>query len=59
MIFSKKKITLEYTIEQCTECGTLTKRKFLDGDILFSKPSKCNLCNSQTRIEKIFGQTLE
>jgi len=59
MIFSKKKITLEYTVEQCTKCGTLTKRKFKDGDMLFTKLSKCNSCDATTRIEKIFGETIE
>lgn len=59
MIFSKKKITTEYTVEQCTKCGTITKRKFNDGDILFAKTSKCNSCDGFRRIEKIFGETIE
>ncbi|QLH03150.1 hypothetical protein C5F47_06105 [Nitrosopumilus cobalaminigenes] len=59
MIFSKKKITTEYTVEQCTKCGTLTRRKFKDGDVLFAENSKCNSCDGLTRIEKIFGETIE
>jgi NAD-dependent SIR2 family protein deacetylase len=59
MIFSKKKITIEYTVEQCTKCGTLTKRKFNEGDILFTKLSKCASCDGLMRIEKIFGETIE
>ena len=59
MIFSKKKITTEYTVEQCTKCGTLTKRKFKNGDILFTELSKCTSCDGLARIEKIFGETLE
>jgi hypothetical protein len=59
MIFSKKKITTEYTVEQCTKCGTLTKRKFREDDVLFSELSKCNSCDGSTRIEKIFGETIE
>jgi hypothetical protein len=59
MIFSKKKITTEYTVEQCTKCGTLTTRKFKDGDMLFAELSKCNSCDVTTRIEKIFGETIE
>ncbi len=59
MIFSKKKITTEYTVEQCTKCGTLTKRKFDSADILFAELSKCNSCDGRNRIEKIFGETLE
>ena len=59
MIFSKKKITTEYTMEQCVKCGAKTKRKFNDGDVLFAEISKCNLCDGLTRIEKIFGETIE
>ena len=59
MIFKKKKITTEYTVEQCSNCGTITKRKFHAGDVLFAEISKCNSCNEQTRIEKIFGETIE
>jgi len=59
MIFSKKKITTAYTVEQCTKCNTLTKRKFHDGDVLFTESTKCNSCDGLTRIEKIFGETIE
>ncbi|MCV0431625.1 hypothetical protein [Nitrosopumilus sp.] len=59
MIFSKKKITTEYTVEQCTKCGTITKRKFHQGDILFTEISHCHSCDGLTRIEKIFGETVE
>jgi len=59
MIFSKKKTTTAYTVEQCTKCGTLTKRKFHDGDVLFTKSVKCDSCDGLTRIEKIFGETIE
>ena len=59
MIFSKKKITIEYTVEQCTKCGILIMRKFKDGDLLFAEISKCNSCDGLTRIEKIFGETIE
>lgn len=59
MIFSKKKITTEHTVEKCTKCGTITKRKFHYGDVLFAEMSKCNSCEGMTRIEKIFGETIE
>jgi hypothetical protein len=59
MIFSKKKITTEYTVEQCTKCGTMTKRKFAIGDTLFEEKSKCTSCDGLMRIEKIFGETVE
>lgn len=59
MIFSKKKITIAYTIEQCTKCKTLTKREFHDGDVLFSKLSKCTFCDGLTMVEKIYGESTE
>ena len=59
MIFSKKKITTEHTVEQCTKCGTLTKRTFAKGDVLFAEKSKCNSCDGLMRIEKIFGETVD
>jgi hypothetical protein len=59
MIFSKKKITLAYTVVKCSKCKMIQKRKFTEGDILFSESSKCNSCGESTLIEKIFGETLE
>ena len=59
MIFSKEKITIAYTAEQCTKCQMLRKRKFAEGDVLFSESSKCSSCDGVTLIEKIFGETLE
>jgi hypothetical protein len=59
MIFSKKKITIAYTVEQCTKCKMLTKRKFNEGDVLFADVSKCNSCGGLVQIEKIFGESSE
>ncbi len=59
MIFSKKKITIAYTIEKCPKCEMQRKRKFTEGDILFAKSSKCSSCDGITLIEKIFGESLE
>ena len=59
MIFSKKKITIAYTVEQCTKCKMLTKRKFNDGDVLFAESSKCGSCGGLIQIEKIFGESSE
>ena len=59
MIFSKKKIIIAYTVEQCTKCKILTKRKFHEGDILFAQLSECSSCNEPIRIEKIFGESFE
>ncbi len=59
MIFSKKKITTAYAVEKCKKCGMLRKRKFTEGDILFSESSKCTSCDGMARIEKIFGESIE
>ena len=59
MIFKKKKITLEYTVEKCSKCGIEEKRKYSEGDMLFSQCSKCTSCDGTMLIEKIFGETLE
>ncbi len=59
MIFSKKKITIAYTVEQCTKCKILTKRKFDEGDVLFADVSKCGSCDGLILIEKIFGESSE
>jgi len=59
MMFSKKKIIIAYAVEKCKKCGTLRKRKFTEGDILFTESSKCTLCDGMTSIEKIFGETVE
>jgi len=58
MIFSKKKITIAYTVEKCKKCGMLRKRKFAESDVLFAE-SKCTSCDGITSIEKIFGETIE
>jgi len=59
MMFSKKKIIIVYTVEKCKKCGMLRKRKFTEGDVLFTKSSKCTSCDGMASIEKIFGETIE
>lgn len=58
-MFSKKKITLEYTVEKCNSCGNTTQRKFKKGDVLFAELAKCQTCEGTICIDKIFGETLE
>ena len=59
-MFEKKKISLtSFTVEQCNSCNQQIKRKFKEGDILFSETSKCKLCDGKLQIQKIFGETLE
>ncbi len=59
MMFSKKNIVIAYTVEKCKKCGMLRKRKFAEGDVLFTESSKCTSCDRLTSIEKIFGETIE
>ena len=59
MMFSKKKTIPAYAVEKCKKCGMLRKRKFIEGDILFTESSKCASCDGMTSIEKIFGETIE
>ncbi len=59
MMFSKKKIIIAYTVEKCKKCGMQRKRKFTEGDILFTESSNCTSCDGMTSIEKIFGETIQ
>ena len=59
MIFEKKKITTAYTIEQCNSCHKEIKRKFKEGDYLFSKTVKCPSCDGVLFVDKIYGETIE
>jgi len=60
MNFSKKKkITVAFTLEECTKCNAQKKRNFSEGDVLFNPSSKCTICGDITRIEKIFGESLK
>jgi len=58
-MFTKKKITVAYTVEKCNKCGLEKKREYKAGDFLFTELSKCNSCSGVTFIEKIFGETIE
>jgi len=58
-MFSKEKTVIAYTVEKCTQCNLERKRKFNEGDFLFSETSKCASCSGSTMIEKIFGESAE
>ena len=58
-MFSKEKVIREYTGEKCKKCNLERKRKYHEGDILFTETSKCDSCDGMTTIEKIFGETIE
>ena len=57
-MFEKKKVTAAYTMEQCKSCHKEIKRKFKEGDLLFSETVKCTSCDGILSIEKIFGETI-
>ena len=59
MIFSKEKQIIAYTVEKCKSCNLEKKRKFSEGDYLFSETSKCDSCEGIMQIEKIYGETIE
>ena len=58
-MFSKEKIVIAYTLEKCNSCNLERKRKFKEGDHLFSQTSKCDSCDGVLAIEKIFGETVD
>jgi len=58
-MFSKEKVTLEFTVEKCDKCNKEHKRKFSEGDYLFKQVSDCSSCVGSMVIEKIFSETLE
>lgn len=57
-MFDKKKTTITYTVEQCKSCHKEIKRKFKEGDFLFSDTVKCPSCDGMLSIEKIFGEII-
>jgi hypothetical protein len=60
MIFSKKeKQIVAYTTEKCPSCKKELKRKFKEGDCLFTESSQCKSCKIPMSIAKIFGESIE
>lgn len=60
MMFGKKeKPMIAYTVERCTSCNNEVKRKFKEGDCLFTPTSECEKCKNTMSIAKIFGQPTE
>ncbi|MGQ0376741.1 MAG: hypothetical protein ACT4OW_04455 [Nitrososphaerota archaeon] len=58
-MFSKKEEKETYTVEICTSCNNMTKRKFKAGDFLFKKTSECQSCKGKIIIEKIFAESIK
>ena len=50
---SKNKISTCYTSMECNSCKTIKKRKFTDGDIVFSTSENCSNCDGKMMITKI------
>jgi len=59
MTKTENKLTTCYTFIECTSCKLSKKRKFIDGDIVFSTPEDCSECDGKMLITKIFGVTMD
>ena len=56
---SKNKISTCYTSTECNSCKFIKKRKFTDGDIVFSTAENCSECDGKMIITKIFGVVMD
>ena len=56
---SENKLTTCYTFLKCNSCQFSKKRKFSNGDIVFSSPENCSECDEKMMITKIFGVTMD
>ena len=56
---SKNKISTCYTSMECDLCKFLKKRKFSDGDVVFSTSEVCSECDGKMLITKIFGVIMD
>ena len=59
MTKTENKLTTCYTFIECTSCKLSKKRKFIDGDIVFSTQEDCSECDGKMLITKIFGVTMD
>jgi len=56
---SKRKLSTPYTFLKCQSCKITMKRKFEDGDIVFSVTQSCSDCDGKMMITKIFGESMD
>ena len=56
---SKNKVSTCYTSMECDSCKILKKRKFSDGDVVFSTSEFCSECDGKMLITKIFGVIMD
>ena len=47
-----------FTVEDCSNCGTKTKRAFRIGDYVFKEGAECAKCHSKTLISMIFAELI-
>ena len=47
-----------YTFLKCQSCKLSQKRKFEDGDMVFSQTQNCSDCDGKMLITKIFGEIM-
>ncbi len=48
-----------FTVEDCSQCGTKTKRAFKNGDYIFKESGNCPKCNSKTLITAIYAELVK
>jgi DNA-directed RNA polymerase subunit RPC12/RpoP len=48
-----------FTIEDCSSCGTKTKRAFKLGDFVYKDGGECQKCRSRTLITMIYAEQIQ
>ena len=56
---SERKLSTPYTFLKCQSCKITMKRKFEDGDIVFSVTQSCSDCDGKMMVTKIFGESMD
>ena len=56
---SERKLSIPYTFLKCQSCKITMKRKFEDGDIVFSITQSCSDCDGKMMVTKIFGESMD
>lgn len=47
-----------FTVEDCSSCGTKTKRAFKLGDYVYKEGAECVKCHAKTIISMIFAEQI-
>ena len=47
-----------FTVEDCQNCGTKTKRAFKMGDYVYREGGECAKCHAKTLISMIFAELI-